>query len=336
MKFTLTFAFISSVAINAFAVRLQPPTPCEWYAVHHGQPTFVGTALSEEMVPDVLQAGRYAIPVTVQKVTFRVDEAFERTPGTIVNVYGSGTTNDVAFKVGTQYLVYGFRDTDGKIRTGKCTRTAPVIEATEDLKFLRLLRTRVGGAIVGLVSFVSPGLQTESVSGTITAPGMDGDHKTRVASSGWYQLSGLAPGNYRETFVPDDNATQFISFKLNVPVDGSCASSGVRLGNLTVAGNVIDGTGKPVSDSDMFLYYALDGHFHPEVALETHADKSGKFSFHRVEAAKFILSARTNSDTIFFPGTRDADKAQTVEVRDGEPLSGLIIVIPGSLQSKVP
>jgi hypothetical protein len=335
MKFTLALASLFiSISISAFATCVEPSTPCEWYAVHHGQPTFVGTALSEEEVPDVLQLGEHTIPVTVQKVTFRVEEPFEDTPGTTVDVYGSGTTNDFHFRVGTRYLVYGFRGKNGKIRTGKCTRTAPVSEAAEDLSFLRSLPMRKGGDILGRVRFVSPGAPTGTVAGTITASGVDGDHKTRVAASGFYELTGLAPGDYREIFKPDNDSTEFVSFKLSIPVSGSCASSGVRLGNVTVSGGAIDEAGIPVSGVDMFLFYALDGHFHPDVALRTRTDEKGRFSFHSVEAAKFILSAQTASGTIFFPSTRDASKSEIIEVHDGKPLSGLTISVPRSPKSK--
>jgi hypothetical protein len=336
MKSVLTLASLFlSISINAFALCFEPSTPCEWYAAHHGHPTFVGTAVSEETVSDVLGLGDQVIPVTVQKVTFRVEEPFESTPGETVDVYGSGTTNDLRFKVGIRYLVYGFRGKDGKIRTGKCTRTAPVSEAPEDLSFLRSLPTRVGGGILGLVRFVSPGAQTGTVAGTVTESGSDGDHKTRVAASGWYELKGLAPGDYRETFTPDDNSTEFVSLKLNIPVNGSCAGSGVRLGNVTVSGSVSDEAGTPISGAEVFLFYALDGHFHPDVALKTWTDANGRYSFNRVEAAKFILSAQlASSEMIFFPGTHDASKTEIIEVYDGKPLSGLALRVPRSLQSK--
>jgi hypothetical protein len=336
MKSALTLASLFlSISIAAFALCSEPSTPCEWYAVHHGRPTFVGMAVSEETVSDVLQLGEHVNSVMVQKVTFRVEEPFEDTPDKSVDVYGSGTTNDLRFKVGVRYLVYGFRGKDGKIRTGKCTRTATVSEASEDLSFLRSLPTRVGGGIVGRVRFVSPGAQTGTLAGMVTESGSDGGHKTRVAASGWYDVYGLSPGDYRETFTPDDNSTEFVSFKLSIPVNGSCAGSGIRLGNLTVSGGVFDEAGAPISGADVFLFYALDGHFHPDVALKTCTDADGRFSFHRVEAAKFILSWQlAGSEMTFFPGTHDVSKTEIIEVYDGKPLSGLAVRVPRSLQSK--
>jgi len=336
MKSALTLAsLILSIPISAFALCFEPSTPCEWYTVHHGQPTFVGVAVSEETVSDVLGLGERVIPVTVQKVTFRVEEPFESTPTKSVDVYGTGTTNDLRFKVGVRYLVYGSRGEDGKIRTGKCTRTAPADEAAGDLSFLRSLPTRVGGGIRGRVRFVSPGTQTGTVAGTVTESGSDGDHKTRVAASGWYELKGLAPGDYRETFTPDDNSTESVSLRLSIPVNGSCVQSGVRLGNLTVSGRVSAETGTAISRVEVFLFYALDGHFHPDVALKTRTGSDGKFRFDRVEAANFILAARlAGSEMIFFPGTHDASKSKIIEVHDSRPLSGLDVRVPRSSQSK--
>jgi len=313
----------------------ESPRPCSWYAVHHGQPTFIGTAVSEETVPDVLELGGQDIHVAVQKVTFSVEEPFDGAPKKTETVYGEGTTNDFHFKLGERYLVYGWRDKDGKIRTTRCTRTAAVNEAAGDIRFLRSLPTQHGGEIFGVVRFVSPGVQIGSIAGTITESGSDGEHKSQVSGSGLYELTGLAPGDYRETFIPDDASTEYVRLKISIPVDGSCADSGVRLGNVPVSGSVIDDAGKPLSGTDVFLFYALDGHYHSDVFLRSRTDVFGKFSFPRVEAAKFVVAAQPAKSAImtFFPNTRQSSKANLIEIREGTPISGLIIQISGSSQT---
>jgi hypothetical protein len=331
----LLAAMCLSIPLDAFAFCIEPPRPCSWYAFHHGQPTFIGIAGSEETVPDVLERGGHGINVTVQKVTFIVEEPFDGAPKKTETVYGEGTTNDFHFKLGERYLVYGWREKDGKIRTAKCTRTAPVSEAAEDIRFLRSLPTQRAGEIFGLVRFVSPGAHVGVVAGTVTESGKDGDHKSRVSGSGSYEVQGLAPGDYRETFTPDDTGTEFVTLRRSIPVIGSCAESGVSLGNISVSGDVIDETGKPIPSADVFLYYALDGRFHPDVFLRTQTDALGKFSFYRVEAAKFILAVEpAGSEMTFFPSARDASNAHVIEIRDGTPVSGLTIRIPRSLQAK--
>ena len=330
MKSTVVLSSLFlSIPLEIFGLCFEPPTPCEWYAIHHGQPAFIGTAISEETVPDVPKVGEHASPVTVQKVTFSVEEPFEETPNKLVTVYGSGTTNDFHFKVGVEYLVYGFREKDGKIRTGKCTRTAPVSEAAEDIRFLRSLPTQVGGRILGRVRFVNPEAQNGTVAGMITESGNDGNHKTRVAGSGLYEVNGLVPGSYRETFTPDDDSTEFVTLDRSIPVNGSCAGSSVLLGNASVSGNVLDQTGRSVPGVEVFLYYALDGRFHPDVFLKTRTDAVGGFAFHRVEPVKFILATQVGvSGMTFFPSTQDASKTDVIEVRDGNPLSGFTIRVP--------
>ena len=102
-----------------------------------------------------------------------------------------------------------------------------------------------------------------------------------------------------------------MQFKVSIPVRGGCAGTGVRLGNATVRGNVADEARAPVPNADVFLFYALDGQYHPENALKTRTDANGRFTFSRVEAAKFILSAQYGGSRkmIFFPGTEDNSKA---------------------------
>jgi hypothetical protein len=331
MKVALTLPpVLLCIAVRALAcICVVPETPCEFHWSHHGSPTFVGEAASEATVSDVVDWGGHAQQVTVQKVTFRVEEPFEDTPDKLTTVYGGGTTCDFHFKVGVRYLVYGWRGKDGKIRTDICTRTAPLSAAMEDVKFLRSLPTRVGGDINGVVRFVSPRGQIGTVAGTVTASGKDGDHKARVAESGKYELNGLAAGDYRLTFTPDYDSTEDVQFKVRIPVNGSCAATGVRLGNATVTGTVVGAAGAPVSGADVFLFYALDGEYRPEVALRTRTDANGRFIFDRVEAAKFILSVQyAPSQMIFYPGTRDSSGAEVIEVLDGRLLSGLTVRVP--------
>ena len=330
---TILISLCLLIPLNTFALCFEPPRPCSWYAVHYGQPTFIGTAVSEETVPDELELGGHELHVTVQKVTFEVEEPFDGAPMRRETVYGSGTTNDFHFKVGERYLVYGWLEKNGKIRTARCTRTAPVSDAAEDIRFLRSLPTQHGGEIFGLVRFVSPGPQIGTVAGTITESGADSEHKSRVSGSGVYELSGLAPGDYRETFIPDGARTEYVTLKIRIPVNGSCAESGVRVGNVPVSGRVIDGAEKPVSGTDVFLFYALDGHYDPDVFLRTRTDTFGKFSFPRVEAAKFILAAQPeNSAMTFFPNTRESSKADVIEIREGASHSDLIVRVSKSLQ----
>jgi hypothetical protein len=318
------------IAVRMFACMCSVQTPCEVYASHHGSPTFVGEAISEETVSDLPEWSTKADHVPLQKVTFHVEEAFEDTPGEMVTVYGRGTTCDIPFKVGTRYLVYGWRGKDGKIRTDRCTRTAPLSDAIEDLMFLRSLPTSVGGKIIGVVRFVTPRDQTGAVGGSVTASGSDGDHKVKVEVPGDYELKGLPIGDYRLTFTPDDSGTEVVQFKVSIPVRGGCAGTGVRLGNATVRGNVADEARAPVPNADVFLFYALDGQYHPENALKTRTDANGRFTFSRVEAAKFILSAQYGGSRkmIFFPGTEDNSKAKIVEILAGRPQSDLTVLVP--------
>jgi hypothetical protein len=209
-----------------------------------------------------------------------------------------------------------------------------VSQAKEDLQFLRSLPTRHGGEIFGQVRFVSSGSQVGPLTGTITESGPDGEHKSRVSDSGSYELTGLVPGDYRETFILDGNSTEFVNLKVRIPVNGSCAESGFRVGNIPVSGRVVGDAGNALSGANVTLFYALDGQYHPDVFLSTQTDSSGKFVFLHVEPAKFILAAKPlNSAVTFFPSTRDSSKTDVIQIEDSTPLRGLVVHVRGSLQS---
>jgi hypothetical protein len=81
-----------------------------------------------------------------------------------------------------------------------------------------------------------------------------------------------------------------------------------------------------MQDVEVSLFYALDGRFHPDLMLRTHTDAMGRFTFHRVEPAKYILATGPGIARLtFFPGTRDALKTDLIEVLDGNPMSGLTL-----------
>lgn len=83
----LSACLLVLISLPAFScICTVSASPSEWYEIHHGQPTFAGVAVSVESVSDVLRQGGgtplldgsgQPTPVTVQKVTFRVEESFE-------------------------------------------------------------------------------------------------------------------------------------------------------------------------------------------------------------------------------------------------------------------
>lgn len=320
---SLTFLF----SVRTFAcICAVPSSPCEFYASQHGQPTFVGVVVAKSSISDVIGQRH----TTVSKITFQVEEAFIGLTDKSVDIYGEGTTCDFQFDLGVQYLVYGFREEDGKIRTSRCTRTAEATRATQDIQFLRSLPTQLGGKIFGVV--VNEQDQPSSIGGTVTASGKDGNHNAPVTTSGKYDLNGLAVGDYRLTFTPPDNTSKIEEFKVSIPVNGSCANTGFRLGKTTVSGMVVDGSESPVSKATVLLFYALDGEFRPEAALKTITDRYGRFTFHRVEAAKFILSVKSdNSEMTSLPSTLRPLETRVLEIHNGDrQVSGLIVRVASS------
>jgi hypothetical protein len=125
-------------------VSVVPQSACE--LVWQSEATFAG------VVTDIVDPGiPFAKPgerpsdldrFPRKKVTLKVNEAFtgltaETKQITIETGLGGGDCG-YAFEQGVEYLVYAYRTPTGGLGTGICSRTRPVAEAEEDLKYLRV------------------------------------------------------------------------------------------------------------------------------------------------------------------------------------------------------
>jgi hypothetical protein len=128
----------------------------------------------------------------------------------ILTGYGSGDCG-YQFQVGTEYVVYAYKNSAGRLETGICTRTRPLAEAAEDVKYIHEMsialntgELRVHTAFLGI-----PGQR----GATIIAE-RQGQRDAVVANNvGEAVFSGLRPGEYSihvasDGDLPDDPKVQ--------------------------------------------------------------------------------------------------------------------------------
>jgi hypothetical protein len=58
----------------------------------------------------------------------------------ILTGYGGGDCG-YQFQVGIEYVIYAYKNSAGRLETGICTRTRPLAEAAEDVKYIREMST---------------------------------------------------------------------------------------------------------------------------------------------------------------------------------------------------
>jgi hypothetical protein len=130
------------------------------------------------------------------------------------------------FRLGGQYLVYAYRQKDGSLYTGICSRTRPLSEAADDLAYIRgLSSTKPGATVFGQVQGRSKtGEQLRAVKGARII--IEGPAKLVEATTdekGRYRVSDLPPDKYKVRVAPPGSLNVHPSEREAKVVDRGCA-----------------------------------------------------------------------------------------------------------------
>ncbi len=110
-----------------------------------------------------------------KRFRFRVDEMFKGPKGVAVDVWTEFSDCAASFGVGETYLVYAYRDDNGRIAASSCSRAARLTDAGEDLAYLQFLK--FGGAntarVYGWVTTDRSDLKEPRLWYDVSKPGKD-------------------------------------------------------------------------------------------------------------------------------------------------------------------
>lgn len=127
--------------------------PCEAYG--DASAVFVGTVTFSKSI-NVKGAG---YDTTQRLVRFHVDRPIRNVKDSDIEVqtaWGEAACG-YGFRLGGQYLVYAYSNHDKALETSICTRTRPLSDAAEDLKYIdALAKAPPGGTISGEVGLRRP------------------------------------------------------------------------------------------------------------------------------------------------------------------------------------
>jgi hypothetical protein len=216
------------------------PAPCEAY--WDASVIFAGTVTSSSQVSR--KKGSYAL--SRRLVRFNVDKAFLGLNGTEAEVFtGLGDADcGYGFRLGGQYLVYAYRQKDGSLNTGICTRTRPLSDAADDLAYIRGLSSAQPGATVfGQVQGRrKTGEQLRAVKGArIIVEGPAKLVEATTDKKGRYRVSGLPPDTYKVRIAPHEGFSVHSSEREAKVVDRGCAQIDFWLEPDTrISGKVLD------------------------------------------------------------------------------------------------
>lgn len=247
---------------------------------------------------------------------------------------------EYTFKAGERYVVYANFDREGAglLRVG-FNRTRPLAQAAEDLAFLRGMKSadpstgRVYGRVIRRDRSLSDGsyLDPAPIEGARVEVSGAGTGAARFATSdreGFYQLTGLAPGEYSVRASLPEALADGGAQKAQVSARGCAEVNFDTHSDGRVSGRVLDAEGRAVAELKIDLIRA-DG---PEISLNglwIQTDAEGRYELKGVPPGRYLLGfglgsepdARAPFPRTYYPGARDAAQATTIEVGPGQRLA---------------
>lgn len=249
----------------------------------------------------------------VRRVRMRVGEVLSGvSPGQleveIVTGFGGGDCG-YAFQAGAQYVVYAYRDSQGRLATGICSGTRPVEEASKDIAYFRRmaqapatgqLRVRTGmGDDPG-----KPGL-------TVLAEGPAGIYSSQTDSAGVASFPDVQPGEYSVHLESDDVLPGDRKFRVSAK---GCVDF-TLLRTLQLSGQVTTHDGMPAARIEVQALSARG----VEASAMTNVD--GRYEMLVLRPGQFQLGVNLSHTATaqapyprwFYPGTESPSAAARIE-----------------------
>jgi carboxypeptidase family protein len=303
---------------------------------------FEGTVQSVIALPDEgppLRPGEFRIPRTV-RVEFAAVVGYRGMQASTASVLtaGSGPACGYTFKRAERYLVYATRSANGGLVTGVCSRTRPLVEAGEDLGFLRTLaepsepRARVYGTVTNWGQRPAGESRTYSpvpdvlVSVRSQATAVE----ARTDERGRYEIT-VPPGKYEITaYPPAVFSARHLQRTVELRDARACAvvDFGVRFDG-RIKGVVRQSSGEPAAEASVEIVDADAGDARSGARIpmdRAETDVNGTFEFTELSPGRYIVgvdltrrsSARVVFPTTFYPGTADRSLSAVVQLAEGQ------------------
>lgn len=255
--------------------------------------------------------------------------------------------------VGEQFLLYLVGPNEDNSWNGLgCGRTQRIEAATEDLLYLDNITKRRGKTRVSGNYFFWPDSTSDDVANrTIRITGQNRTFQTKTDANGTYEIYDLPPGKY---VIQPEVPTGWQSARFPRPVTGLPFTTSISPHALVftleakkhvsvdllfepdnaIEGSVVGPDGKPIAHLSAHLWK-------PDQIDESDTygltDKSGHFRITSVPPGSYLLvlnqdgklGTREPFPRLFYPGVAEREKATLINIRLGETVKGIDVMIPG-------
>jgi len=324
---------------------------------------FVGTVESiENPPPDFEQASESRVDMRTvdqsgySRYHFQIDEKISGTQAAEITVYSGRGGGDCSyhFRKGEQYLVFPYKNDDGKLMATICSETRPAEFAQAKLAVLRAMRDHLPVAsLYGVMrstqqpyASVSDDSNGKPIANTRVI--LRSDMKTlesKTDANGKYSFFDVPAGKYHvEADLPQHfEIAQTILSEPVPPIDlpqNACYEYDVEvLPTGRIRGKVLgpDGSALPYASVELYRPSRYRGDGRSLGWSESQDLNKPEFIFEHVAAGDYILVYNdqeriepiTPYPRMFYPGVSDLKQAQIIHVEEGQEIGGLVFRVSG-------
>jgi len=328
---------------------IRPGPPCQNYG--GATAVFVGTPITEKTAERKPGNKPEDIDCAPRTFSFSVEQAFLGVSTAEVEIGTGRGGGDCGydFKLGSRYLVYASQSSQSnRLTTSICTRTAPFDNATEDLEFLRGLKSLNPGVTIngevkrnrinvakGDAALVGP------LAGIgLTVEGEGERREIKTDDQGRYSLTGLRAGKFKVTLqLPDELSTYKAEQEISVSDRGCAVVNYFVVDNGRLSGKVSGPEGQPAVGIQLQLMEADNADPLKGWGKSAQADAQGAYSFSALPPGRYLLAVNlsrypdpndpTNAfPRTYYPGVLDIAKAETITLGAGENVQGFDLQLP--------
>lgn len=328
---TLFFAVMTVAAgREADACSCGITNPCQ--AAGYADAIFSGTVVSVEMASPNTGAAQQFITVRMD-----VDENFVNATQRVATLTMDLSSCTYSFKAGQRYLVYAYNKS-GYLTTSSCSRTRPLADAADDLRYLSSMRNAANASRIH--GQITESRRHPAEDQSVDYGPLEGITVT-VRSSGFVGNSVTgADGRYEIANLPAAKATMSIlfpfgyepeSFEQDVDLADTKACREFNFAIRPVArasGFVVDSSGRPLAGVSIDAVAAELAGFDPRrYQYPATSDERGWFEFTNLPPGSYVFGVNLTKETygklhqgaaIFLPGTSIANEAAVFELKAGD------------------
>jgi hypothetical protein len=320
--------------------------PCEEY--WQSQAVFAGKVIKKSMFYVEEGEGDSRHKYQQVLVRFSIEQVFKGVAGDEVEIVTGMSGGDCGyhFKDGERYVVYAIRSGRDKSRlySGICNRIKLVAEADEDFAYFRAIpEAGTGGLVYGRVKKLTGPLsfeiryqETYLDNIKVAIEGNGRKFETATNKDGYYQVSGLAPGQYNVTAGISDSQNSISQSTVDI-VDRGCAARDFFLYvNGQIGGRVFNENDNPLPNIRVDIISAKDAQDLSSKGKWGYTDKDGRYKIDGLPPGDYYLGVGlvgANSNLcpyprILMPDFGDAKKPKVVSLEEGQKIEDQNISLP--------